>query len=89
MLHCGSARLLRMLRGQSDPNQQSPRAKLNLPRSDKPTLPDKYRMRGSRAMSLGMQGLQEIPDSLIDDAVEAEVESVDLCKNLLTAVPLR
>ncbi|XP_026287619.1 leucine-rich repeat-containing protein 40 [Frankliniella occidentalis] len=89
MLHCGSARLLRMLRGQSDPNQMSPRAKINLPRSEKPLLPDKYRMRGSRAMSLGMQGLQEVPDSLFDDAVEAEVESVDLCKNLLTSVPVR
>lgn len=91
MLHCGSARLLRMLRGQSDPNQQSPRAqaKINLPRSEKPALPDKYRMRGSRALSLGMQGLQEVPDSLLEDAAEAEVESVDLCKNLLTSVPLR
>lgn len=42
MLHCGSARLLRMLRGQNDPDQQSPhRAKLNLPRSEKAPLPDK------------------------------------------------
>ena len=52
-----------------------------------PHAPPRHRMRGSRAMSLGMQGLQQVPDSLFQDAQEAEVETVDLCKNLLTAVP--
>lgn len=45
-------------------------------------------MRNGRALSLAMQDLTEIPDSVFQEAVEAEVTSVDFAKNKLKEVPV-
>lgn len=48
----------------------------------------RYVMRNSRSLSLGMQDLTEVSDSVFKEAVEAEVTSVDFSKNKLKEVPV-
>lgn len=50
-------------------------------------FPDKYKMRKSHALSVGMKGLAEVPDNVFDEAHESEVNVVDLSKNQLAALP--
>lgn len=47
----------------------------------------RYTMRAGRSLSLAMQDLTEIPDSVFQEALEAEVTTVDLSKNKLKEVP--
>lgn len=44
-------------------------------------------MRNSRTLSLTMKELTKIPDSVFEEAEQAEVTVVDLCKNKLFEVP--
>lgn len=44
-------------------------------------------MRSGRSLSLAMQDLTEIPDSVFQEALEAEVNTVDFSKNKLKEVP--
>jgi len=44
-------------------------------------------MRAGRSLSLAMQDLTEISDSVFQEALEAEVTAVDLSKNKLKEVP--
>lgn len=44
-------------------------------------------MRNGRALSLAMQDLKEIPDCVFQEALEAEVTTVDFSKNKLKEVP--
>jgi len=50
-------------------------------------LHEVYKMKGSRLLSHSGHKLTHIPDNLIAMGAEAEVTSVDLSKNLLTALP--
>nr|XP_022917612.1 leucine-rich repeat-containing protein 40-like [Onthophagus taurus] len=50
-------------------------------------FPNKYVMRNSRSLNLGMKDLTSIPDTVFEDALAAEVTIVDLCKNKLAVVP--
>jgi len=44
-------------------------------------------MRTCRSLSLAMQDLTEIPDCVFQEALEAEVTTVDISKNKLKEVP--
>ncbi|KAI4461761.1 leucine rich repeat [Holotrichia oblita] len=52
-------------------------------------FPNKYTMKNSRSLNLAMKDLTtiNIPNTVFDDAVAAEVVVVDLCKNKLASVP--
>lgn len=44
-------------------------------------------MRAGRSLSLAVQDLTDIPDCVFQEALEAEVTTVDLSKNKLKEVP--
>jgi len=44
-------------------------------------------MRTGRSLSLAVQDLTEIPDRVFQEALEAEVTTVDISKNKLKEVP--
>jgi hypothetical protein len=44
-------------------------------------------MRAGQSLSLAMLDITEIPDSVFQEALEAEVTTVDLSKNKLKEVP--
>jgi len=45
-------------------------------------------MKSSRTLNLALRELAEVPEELFHEAVHAEVSTVDICKNQLTAFPL-
>ena len=47
----------------------------------------RFMMRNVRAVNLAMQDLTEIPHSVFQEALEAEVTTVDISKNKLKEVP--
>lgn len=49
----------------------------------------RYSMKNSKSLNLTMKDVTHIPDSVFDDALTAEVNIIDLCKNKLTALPAR
>lgn len=51
------------------------------------TLPDKYKMRKSQCLNVANMNLKELPQEVIESAVEAEVHAVDLSRNGLTVFP--
>lgn len=44
-------------------------------------------MGSTRTLQLGMRDLSNIPDEPFNEAVAAEVQVADLCKNALTSIP--
>ncbi|XP_065354047.1 leucine-rich repeat-containing protein 40-like [Cloeon dipterum] len=84
----GTTRVLKVLRGQLS-NDLSPSMNQNsgLPGMNAQPWPNKYNMKSSRSLNLGMRQITEVPDEVFEEAVQAEVYNVDLCKNLLTQVP--
>lgn len=51
-------------------------------------FPDKYMLKNTGILSLAMKDLSDIPEECFQEAKEANVYSVDLCKNKFTKVPL-
>ncbi|KRT78958.1 hypothetical protein AMK59_7353 [Oryctes borbonicus] len=84
----GTSRILKYLRDKLNEEELalSPVATKPLP-ADVSLFPNKYVMKNSRSLNLTMKDLTNIPDSVFDDAVTAEVNIVDLCKNKLASVP--
>lgn len=85
----GTSRIVKHLREKFDEESNSSEYQIKeIPLSFNVSIfPDKYVMRHSRALSLGMQNLSSIPDSVFEDAQKAEVNVVDLCKNKFSSVP--
>ncbi|PSN57280.1 Leucine-rich repeat-containing protein 40 [Blattella germanica] len=88
VIQCGTARILKFLReryrDEGNPNIGVEGS--TIPAGDV-KFPDKFMMRNVRALSVAMQELTEIPDSVFQEALEAEVTTVDLSKNKLKEVP--
>ncbi|XP_046614676.1 leucine-rich repeat-containing protein 40-like isoform X1 [Neodiprion virginianus] len=88
VIQCGTSRLLRYLR-ESMSVQDLGSNMMYLPFSKTPgQLPDKYALKNGKYLSLANQNLGEIPDSIAQDAFEAEVTSIDLSKNQFKEFPL-
>ncbi|XP_069674996.1 leucine-rich repeat-containing protein 40-like isoform X2 [Periplaneta americana] len=89
IIQCGTSRILKFLRERcKGEGNITVGSESNFTSSAEVKFPDRYMMRNGRALSLAMQDLTEIPDSVFLDAVEAEVTSVDISKNKLKEVPL-
>ncbi|XP_021915827.1 leucine-rich repeat-containing protein 40-like isoform X4 [Zootermopsis nevadensis] len=88
IIQCGTTRLLRFLRERFKDEGNVNTGSDSLISAKEVKFPDRYVMRNSRALSLAMQELTEIPDSVFQEAVEAEVTSVDISKNKLKEVPV-
>ena len=52
-----------------------------------PTIPDKYAMKTAAVMNLAGKELTFLPKEAVENALEADVTSVDLSKNLLKELP--
>ena len=52
-----------------------------------PTIPDKYAMKTASVMNLAGKELTFLPKEAVENALEADVTSVDLSKNLLKELP--
>jgi hypothetical protein len=48
----------------------------------------RYNMKSTRTLNLALRELAEVPEEIFHEAVQAEVSTVDICKNQLTAFPL-
>ncbi|KAF4522135.1 hypothetical protein B566_EDAN012597 [Ephemera danica] len=90
VIRAGTSRVLRVLRGQLTEGEglsNSPRTSSAMPGQIPNTWPTKYSMRSNRALSLGMRNLTLIPEEPFTEALAAEVQTVDLCKNALISIP--
>lgn len=83
----GTNRILKHLREKLQDNQMEKVQKSQEKCHITEPFPNKYQMRGSRALNLTMKELTKIPDDVFHEAEKAEVTAVDLCKNKLIEVP--
>lgn len=85
IIQSGTTRILKTLRDRAgfvEPrNNQKPTL------GDQSPYPDKYKMRKTHTLTLGMKGLTEINDNVFAEAVESEVAVVDMSKNQLKVLP--
>ncbi|CAH0391151.1 unnamed protein product [Bemisia tabaci] len=89
IINGGTNRVLQYLATKFMERQTSPPVSNTSPySSEKNTrLPDKYTLRKRRALHLSGYSLTCVPESVLTDAEEAEVQLVDLSNNLLTDIP--
>ncbi|KAJ8984995.1 hypothetical protein NQ317_016906 [Molorchus minor] len=52
-------------------------------------FPDRYAMRNGNILNLALKNLSDVPEEVFEEAKEAKVTVVDLCKNNFTQVPSR
>lgn len=86
IIQSGTARIMKTLRDRAGQISQ-PQGSQSTIIGDSSTFPDKYKMKKTRSLALGMKALAEVPDSVFEAAKEAEVTVVDLSKNRFTAIP--
>ncbi|KAJ9601653.1 hypothetical protein L9F63_000186 [Diploptera punctata] len=88
IIQCGTSRILKFLRERykGEGNVNIGYENTTVSKADV-KFPDRFMMRNVRALGLAMQDLTEIPDSVFQEALEAEVTTVDLSKNKLKQVP--
>ncbi|CAH0554418.1 unnamed protein product [Brassicogethes aeneus] len=82
----GTTRILRHLREmgrEGKENEISPKVTLE---EDK--FPDRYTMKNGKMLNLAMKKISYIPDKCFSEAKEANVDIVDICKNIFTEVPM-
>ena len=58
-----------------------------VPRSGSPDMPDTFSMRNTHSLNLCKKELTELPSEVVDNAVEAKVQAVDLSKNQFAEFP--
>ncbi|XP_023726055.2 leucine-rich repeat-containing protein 40, partial [Cryptotermes secundus] len=87
IIQCGTTRLLKFLRERLKDEGNANIGSYTLIAEKDVKFPDRYMMRSGRSLSLAMQDLTEIPDSVFQEALEAEVTTVDFSKNKLKEVP--
>lgn len=85
IIQSGTTRILKTLRDRAGFVDTPNRATI---KEDSP-FPDKYKMRRSRTLALGMKGLTEIDieERVFEEALDSEVTVVDLSKNKFTSLP--
>ncbi|XP_012286484.1 leucine-rich repeat-containing protein 40 isoform X1 [Orussus abietinus] len=82
IIKCGTSRVLRHLRQNIIPISSESRLSPLLGTDDS-TFPDKYCMKRTKLLSLTSRNLRNIPETVFDDAIEAQVTCIDLSKNKL------
>lgn len=87
VIQSGTTRILKTLRDRSGHVDSKAAGGGATIRGDESQFPDKYKMRKSRALSVGMKGLQDIPENVFEEAREAEVTVVDISKNQFKGLP--
>jgi len=87
IIQCGTTRLLKFLRENFKDDGNINTGTDNVTAVKEVKFPDRYTMRAGRSLSLAMQDLTEISDCVFQEALEAEVTTVDLSKNKLKEVP--
>lgn len=91
IIQCGTQRVLKVLRDrahESPPKDMALVGKQPLSSiGEQNALPDRYKIRKNRCLSVTMLGLSEIPDKLFSDALEEKAYMVDFSKNKLSTVP--
>ncbi|CAK9797133.1 Leucine-rich repeat-containing protein 40 [Anthophora plagiata] len=86
IIRCGTSRILKHVR------QDTKSTNLNIQEhviSDTSTnnYPDKYTMQSTKLLSLAGQNLTELPQEVLENACKADVGTVDLSRNKLSALP--
>ncbi|XP_018577027.1 leucine-rich repeat-containing protein 40 isoform X2 [Anoplophora glabripennis] len=88
IIHTGTNRILRHLREKiSDEEMQGICGKNLVSTPGDNVFPDRYSMRNGNILNLALKNLSDVPDSCFEEAKEAKVTIVDLCKNKFTKVP--
>lgn len=82
----GTNRVLRTLKERHISKKVTENEHTVLQQTEK-SLPDKYKMRRSRNLNLSQMGLSSLPKSLVSDAIDADVRTVDLSKNKISSFP--
>ncbi|CAH1959487.1 unnamed protein product [Acanthoscelides obtectus] len=88
IVKAGTNRILRFLREKI--SEDDLKTIENVPSDvnhDKSVYPDKYTMRQGNIMNISMKNIDSIPEECFNEAKEAKVYCVDLCKNKFTIVP--
>ncbi|XP_012217891.1 leucine-rich repeat-containing protein 40-like isoform X2 [Linepithema humile] len=86
IIRCGTPRILTHIRQITDSTNVNTRELLQSSASIS-TYPDKYMMKSTKLLSLAGQNLLELPDEVLENAVEASVETIDLSRNKLSELP--
>lgn len=87
IIACGTQRILKTLRDRDKNINEEKKVihTLKLP-SDCP-FPNKYQLKKSRSLILCSKALDEIPDQVFIDAVDADINIVDFSKNKFRKIP--
>ncbi|CAG9772451.1 unnamed protein product [Ceutorhynchus assimilis] len=88
IIQTGTQRILQFLReklNEDDLNSMTTNF-ANTP-IDACVFPDRYKMRNGNILNLTMKNLTLVPEEVFEEAKEARVSVVDLCKNKLTQFP--
>lgn len=90
ILQGGTSRILRTLRDRSKdvkPSSADQTSVVSAFFDGDTKYPDKFQMKKTKALALGMKDLVDIPEEVFLDAQDSYVSNVDLSKNKLTRVP--
>lgn len=85
IIKAGTTRILQHLREKQKESQEStitPKVSL-----EEGQFPDRFTMRNGNMLNLAMKNISHIPDECFNEAKEANVTIVDICKNIFTEVP--
>uniref|UniRef100_T1GFI2 Leucine-rich repeat-containing protein 40 n=1 Tax=Megaselia scalaris TaxID=36166 RepID=T1GFI2_MEGSC len=83
ILQCGTQRVLKTLRDRAQENSQDMALVKKPIIGESESLPDRYKIRKNRCLSVTMMGLSEIPEQVFTDALEENAYMVDFSKNKL------
>lgn len=85
----GTLRILKFLRDNLDAEEAAKITEAKGKPCNSPTsvFPDKYVMKNTRSINLSMKELAHIPDTVFEDALKAEINIVDICRNKFVEVP--
>ncbi|XP_076265716.1 leucine-rich repeat-containing protein 40-like isoform X1 [Rhynchophorus ferrugineus] len=87
IIHTGTQRILQHLRERLKEEDVSLVIDITGAPSDVCVFPDRYKMKNGNILNLTMRNLSEVPENVFNEACEARVAVVDLCKNKLSTVP--
>ncbi|KAK0171167.1 hypothetical protein PV328_008922 [Microctonus aethiopoides] len=87
IIQCGTPRILRHLRQGFDAESIDVKSSIVTSQLNTIQSPDKYVMKHTKLLSLTGQSLQQITDTIFEDASAAGVTCVDLSKNKFSQIP--
>ncbi|XP_026827400.1 leucine-rich repeat-containing protein 40 isoform X2 [Ooceraea biroi] len=86
IIRCGTPRILKHIRQTGSGINVNTREILQ-PGTSTGSYPDKYAMKNTKLFSLAGQNLLELPEEIVQDAMEAAVTTIDLSRNKLSELP--